>query len=187
MMNLTEAALIVIDVQEGIDDPRMGIRNNPGAEANIAALIARWRFTKQPIFHVKHCSVEPESPLRPELPGNEIKPEAAPVEGEKLYSKTENSAFIGTSLEADLKVENINALVMVGLTTDHCVSTSVRMAENLGFAVVLAGDATATHDRVGPDGVHYSADEMHRINLASLHGEFCEVMATADILEQVSR
>ena len=86
------------------------------------------------------------------------------------------------SLEQHLRDREITDLVIVGLTTDHCVSTSVRMAANLGFNVRLAGDATATHGRTGPEGTVYTADEMHRINLASLHGEFCEVVATADVI-----
>jgi Isochorismatase family len=49
-----DAALIVTDMQEAIDDPRWGPRNNPGAEANIAALVAAWRAEKLPIIHVRH-------------------------------------------------------------------------------------------------------------------------------------
>jgi len=176
-------ALLVIDVQKGLDDPYYGQRNNPDAESNIARLLSAWRKQGWPILHVRHNSVAPNSPLRPERPGNAFKPEAEPWPGEKQYSKTVNSAFIGTRLEQDLHAQGISALVIVGLTTDHCVSTSVRMAANLGFEVTLVSDATATFDRVGPDGTWYSADAMHNINLASLHGEFCEVRSTEAVLE----
>jgi nicotinamidase-related amidase len=121
------------------------------------------------------------------LPGNAFKPEAAPVEGEPVFQKTVNSAFIGTELEAHLRREGIDDLVIVGLTTDHCISTSVRMAGNLGFDVVVVEDATATHDRTGPDGIHYSAEQMHRLALASLHGEFARVRTTEDVLTRLRR
>ena len=175
-------ALLLIDVQQGLDHPKWGRRNNPDAEARIAALLAGWRRSRWPVIHVQHMSQVPDSPLRPGLPGNAIKPEAMPRPGEPVFQKTVNSAFIGTALEAHLRTEGIGALVVAGLTTDHCVSTTVRMAGNLGFEVVLVADGTATFERTGPDGQHYTADEMHRVALASLHGEFAEVRTADEVL-----
>jgi nicotinamidase-related amidase len=96
-----------------------------------------------------------------------------------------NSAFIGTQLQVYLNVKLIKHLVIVGLTTDHCVSTTTRMAGNLGFKVTLVGDATATFDREGPDGQYFSADEIHAVHLASLHNEFCTVQNTDAVLSSV--
>ena len=180
---MENVALLVIDVQKGFDKPVWGTRNNPNAEANIALLLSEWRKRNQPIIHVRHCSTEPNSPLRPESPGNAFKDEAMPMSEEKQVSKCVNSAFIGTDLESYLRSQEIRSLVIVGLTTDHCVSTSTRMAANLGFAVTLISDATATFDRKGYDGVHYSADEIHKYNLVSLNGEFCTVQTTQAVLE----
>lgn len=179
---MNKTTLLVIDVQMGLDNPELGERNNPEAEPNIALLLAHWRQQELPVIHIQHCSTEPGSLLRPELPGNAIKPEAKPISEEKLFTKTVNSAFIGTELESYLREKEINSLVVVGLTTDHCVSTSVRMAANLGFEVTLVSDATATFERTGYDGVRYSADEMHTINLVSLDGEFCTVRTTTEML-----
>jgi nicotinamidase-related amidase len=179
------AALLLIDVQQGMDDPRWGARNNPDAEQRIGALLTAWRQAQWPIIHVQHMSQVPGSPLRAEAPGNAFKPEAMPREGEPLFQKTVNSAFIGTTLEAHLRREGIHALVMVGITTDHCVSTTMRMAGNLGFDVVLVEDATATFERTGPDGVRYSAEQMHRLALASLHGEFGQVQSAQDVLARL--
>jgi nicotinamidase-related amidase len=92
------AALLVVDVQQGLDDPRWGARNNPGAERRISELLAAWRQAKWPIVHVQHMSQQPDSPLRPDLPGNAFKPEAMPQTGEAVIQKTVNSAFIGTRL-----------------------------------------------------------------------------------------
>jgi nicotinamidase-related amidase len=112
--------------------------------------------------------VEPDSTLRPELPGNAFKDEVKPLPHEKTFSKTVNSAFIGTGLEQYLRESGISALVITGLTTDHCVSASTRMASDLGFEV---------------DGEHYSGETIHRVNLASLNGEFCRVCTTAELLD----
>ncbi len=120
--------------------------------------------------------------MRPDAPGVEFKPEAMPIDGESIFQKMVNSAFIGTNLEEYLREQGIDDIVIVGLTTDHCVSTSTRMAGNLGFKVWLVSDATATFDKISPDGKEYSADEVHDINLASLHGEFCQVVTTNALL-----
>src|SRR6476646_6623128 len=118
------AALIVIDVQKAFDDPRMGKRNNPLAEKNIARLLEAWRASGRPILHVRHASVEPQSLLRPGEPGNERKTEAQPRQGEPVIGKHVNSAFIGTGLEQRLREAGQDTVVCVGLTTDHCVSTT---------------------------------------------------------------
>ena len=176
-------ALLLIDVQQGLGEAGWGKRNNPQAEANIARLLQHWRKQNQPVVHIQHCSVEPDSPLRPDRPGNQFKPEAEPIDGEVVFQKNVNSAFIGTDLEIYLRDQSIEDLVIVGLTTDHCVSTTTRMAGNLGFNVKLVGDATATFDRTGPDGSYFSAEQMHQVNLASLNGEFCTVVSTSELLK----
>ena len=130
---------------------------------------------------MQHCSLEPGSPLRPESPGSEFKPEVTPAIGESVFKKTVNSAFIGTKLESYLRDNCIEDLVIVGLTTDHCVSTTTRMAGNLGFKTLLISDAAATFDRIGPDGKKYLAEDIHAIHLASLHGEFCTVITTKSL------
>jgi nicotinamidase-related amidase len=178
----SRAALLLIDVQQGLDDPRLGARNNPDAEQRIADLLAAWRATGRPVIHVQHSSLEPHSTLREDAPGHAFKVEALPMAGEPVFHKHVNSAFIGTDLEAHLRAHDIEMLVVVGITTDHCVSSTARMAGNLGFTVTVVEDATATFERRGPDGAHYSADLMHRVALASLHGEFVTVRSARDIL-----
>jgi hypothetical protein len=60
------------------------------------------------------------------------------------------------------------------------------MAADLGFDVTLISDATAAHEREGYDGVLYSADDIHKINLVSLDGEFCTVRSTKEILKEIA-
>lgn len=182
MQSGSPIALLVVDVQQGLDAPGKGARNNPRAEATIGVLLAAWRGAHRPVIHARHMSTEPDSPLRPDAPGNAFKPEALPRDDEPVFRKTVNSAFIGTDLELHLREAGIEELVIVGLTTDHCVSTTARMAGNLGFSVVVVEDATATFERIGPDGSHHSAEDMHRTALASLHGEFARVAPAREVL-----
>ena len=182
MQTPTNAALIVIDVQQGFLDPRWGRRNHPQAERNIAALLAAWREAGRPLFHVQHGSRSATGAFYPGTPGHAFKPEAQPLPGEIVIPKDVNSAFIGTDLEARLRASNIDTVVLCGLTTDHCVSTTARMAGNLGFQTFLVEDACATHERTGPDGTWFSAEQMHATAVASLNGEFASVTSTAAML-----
>lgn len=175
-------ALIVIDVQQGFDEPYWGERNNLEAEANIARLLEAWRAGGKPIFHVKHNSQSLRSPLHPSKAGNAYKDFAAPRAGEPSFGKDVNSAFIGTGLEQALRDRGVADVVIVGLTTPHCVSTSTRMASNLGFKTTIVSDATAAHAGKGPDGQPIDAETMHYHALAALNGEFAAIVTTADLL-----
>lgn len=124
----------------------------------------------------------PNSPLRPNQIGNEFKPLTAPIDDEIVIGKTVNSAFIGTNLYDELTSRAIDSLVIVGLTTNHCVSTTTRMAGNFGFDVLVVADGTATFDRVGVDGKHYDSELVHQISLANLHGEFATVVNSDEFL-----
>lgn len=188
MFDLPEnSALLVVDVQQGFDEPIWGSRNNPEAEINIARLLAEWRAARLPVLHVRHDSTMAESPLRPGQPGNAFKPSVEPVAGERVYAKSVNSAFIGTDLETELRDRAVPALVIVGLTTNHCISTTARMAGNLGFTTFVVSDATATFDRAGIDGRVRPADEVHAAALSDLHGEFATVATIEDILSAVAK
>jgi len=176
-------ALVLIDIQKGFDEPYWGERNNPGAEDNVARLLAAWRAHGRPVFHVKHNSRLPKSPLHPSSAGNAFKDFAAPGAGEPSFGKDVNSAFIGTDLEARLRERGVEAVVIAGLTTPHCISTSARMASNLGFETIVVSDATAAHAGRGPDGKPVDAETMHYHALAALNGEFATIVITADLLD----
>jgi nicotinamidase-related amidase len=110
-----------------------------------------------------------------------------PEAGEPVVEKRVNSCFVGTNLEERLRQDGIEAMTILGLTTDHCVSTTVRMAANLGFEIHVVADACATFDRRGPDGALYAAQRVHEISLASLHGEFATVVGSAGVLTSLRR
>jgi nicotinamidase-related amidase len=183
---MTPPTLIVIDVQRAFDEPGWGERNNPGAEAKVAEAIAGWRERDAPVIHVRHRSAEPGGTFVPGTPAFEFKPEAQPLEGEPVITKDVNSAFIGTDLEERLRSAGVSSVALVGLTTDHCCSTTARMAANLGFETWVLGDAMATFARRAPDGGLIGAEEMHRTALASLHEEFAEVLDTDAALARLS-
>lgn len=183
MKTLSETAtLVLIDVQQAFNNPAWGQRNNPEAERKTAELLAAWRARKRPLIHVRHINPRPGSLFNPDSEGAPFKPEALPLPGEPVIQKDVNSAFIGTDLEARLRAFGADTIVLSGLTTDHCVSTTARMAANLGFVTYVVSDATATFERTSPDGRYYTAEEMHDSAITSLNGEFASIVDTVDVL-----
>ncbi|HHP7237890.1 cysteine hydrolase family protein [Longibacter sp.] len=181
-MHPKRTALLIIDVQQGFEDPSWGARNNQNAEKNIARLLKAWRDQDGLVVCVQHLSTEPDSPLRPGQPGVQLRAEVQPREGDLLIQKRVNSAFIGTDLQTQLEAREIGTVVIVGLTTNHCVSTTARMAANLGFGVVVVDDATAAFDHTDHRGRHFDAETIHAAALASLHDEFGAVLDTEAML-----
>ena len=180
---MSQTALILIDWQQGFDDLNYwGNRNNPEAETNGERLLAHWRTQGWPVYHAKHNSTEPQSRLHPDHPGNAFKLGFEPSDGEPVYGKNVNSALIGTELEADLRAQGISKLVLCGITTDHCVNTTTRMAANLGFEATIAADACATFDRGLPDGRTFPAELVHDVALSSLNDEFAAVKTVDEII-----
>ena len=179
---LDRLALVVVDVQQGFDDPWWGERNNPDCDANIAGLVQEWSGRGRPLVYVRHDSDEPDSPLRTGSPGNRLK-EYLTAEPDLVVSKAVNSSFLGTpDLDAWLRERDLEGIVVCGITTNHCCETTARMGGNLGHRVLFAIDATHTFDRTGPYGEHVTADELARVTGVNLHDEFAEVVRTADLL-----
>lgn len=179
--------LIPIDVQEGFTEPSWGPRSNPEFEARVSEALAGARAARLPVWHVQHLSRQAGSPLRPAQPGVRFSPFAAPLDDEPVYQKHVNSAFIGTTLERDLVERGIRHLVLLGLTADHCVSTTARMAANLGFEVTILHDATAAHDRFDVFRNRVPAELVHQAALASLNGEFARLISTRRFVETITR
>jgi nicotinamidase-related amidase len=175
-------ALVPIDLQQGFDEPSWPRRNNPALDANGRRLLKVWRAAEQPVIHVRHDSVEPGSTLRPEQPGNAFRPGFEPQTGEPLVSKSVNCAFLGTDLELRLRRLGAGAVVFFGLSTDMCVSTTVRIASNLGFRTIVAADACACFDLPDESGSVIPAEDVHAAHLATLRAEFAEVATTDEII-----
>jgi nicotinamidase-related amidase len=173
-------ALLLVDIQKGFDDIEYwgGQRNNPDAEEKASALLGLWREYHLPVFHIQHCSSNPQSLLHETKDGNAFKPIVTPMGDEPIIKKNVNSAFIGTDLKMRLDDLKITKLVIAGLTTDHCVSTTTRMAGNYGFDTFLVSDATATFNKKGVDGQNYPAELIHATALASLSNEFATIVTT---------
>ena len=143
-IDLDRAVLLPIDMQQAFDGPPWPQRWNDEVDANGLALLAAWRAAGRPIIHVRHDSVQSGSSLAPGTPGNAFRPGFEPQRDEPLVTKSVNSAFIGTDLDLRLKRLGAKHVVAFGISTDMCVSTTVRTGANMGWDMILVPDACAT-------------------------------------------
>lgn len=182
-----DTALVLIDFQLAIDEPKWGPRNNPDAEVAAARLLQIWRRAGAPIIHVRHDSVEPTSPYRPGQPGNAFKLIVAPKPGERVIAKSTPSAFVATELEAHLEAIGATTLVVCGVLTQNSIEATVRHAGCLGFRVVVVDDATAATDTVDSKGRLWLADDVHALSLGVLAGEYASVTSAETVARAFTR
>ncbi len=182
MTDLSRVVLLPIDVQRGFDDPSWPPRWNADMEANGRALLAYWRAARAPIIHVRHDSVQPGSSLAPGHWGNEFREGFTPQNDEPVVSKSVNSAFIGTDLDLRLRRLDAERIVTFGISTDMCVSTTIRTGANMGWRFTLVADACDCFDLPDGEGGTISATAIQAAHVATLALEFCDVTRTAELL-----
>lgn len=184
---MPKPALIVIDVQMDFAHRAAAGRAfaNPRAVAGIADLLAAFRARDLPVIHVHHHDLPPDSPMHAGAPGAAVQPQAAPLPGEPVCVKHVNSAFIGTSLEADLRAAGRTELVLVGGAANYCVETTARMAGNLGFATTVVADALICMGQTGIDGRRFPPADVLAMTLANFDGEFARVVTAAALLAEL--
>ena len=178
-------ALLLVDIQKAFlekDYPGL-IRNNENAEFICGKILKKWRTLDLPIIHVRHSSSNPESKLHKSRPGFEFNDYVTPLETEMVLTKEVNSAFIGTNLENILIKSHIDTLVIVGMTTNHCISTTVRMSGNLGFDTYLISDSTACYNTKGMNGEIIDCNTIYNSALASLQEEFATVIDSNELFD----
>lgn len=180
-------ALVLVDIQKAFKYEAYwgGNRNNKNAEAVSGMILNNWRALKLPVFHIRHSSTNTKSLLYNLNEGFEFDDEVKPKSIEPVITKNVNSAFIGTDLKQQLDDESINTLVIIGITTNHCVSTTTRMAGNYGYETYVISDATAAFDRVGINGEKYDSEIIHLTALANLNGEFATVWTSHKLMSEL--
>ena len=182
-----QTALIIVDMQIGMQSPALPARNNPGAEHRIAMLLAAWRDAHLPVIHVRHMSRSPRSVFFPGQAGAAFQEPFQPLPGEHVVEKNVPDAFIQGGLERWLHVRDIRNVVIVGVSTNNSVESSARTAGNLGFSTVVISDATFAFEQRDFSGTLRSAQEVHLMSLANLDGEYATVRSTAEVLLAMNR
>ena len=179
------AALLIIDMQKGIQEAKSAGRNNPDAEQRIEALLSAWRTTRRPVVHVRHISRSPESVFWPGQSGCEFQKALQPLAHEHVVEKNVPDAFAASGLERWLLARSIRQVVIVGVATNNSVESTARSGGNLGFEVVVVADATYTFDLVDLAGRRWPAEDVQVLSLSNLAMDYARVAEVVDVLSAV--
>ena len=180
------AALLIIDMQQGMNQPKLGRRNNPDAEVQIQRLLTAWRKSDRPVVRIRHMSRSPDSVFWPGQPGCEFQPALQPLAHEHVVEKNVPDAFVASGLERWLHARGIRQLVIVGVITNNSVEATARSGGNLSFAVTVVSDACYTFDQTDLSGRLWSAEDVHALSLSNLAMDYARVMETDNILTHLA-
>lgn len=183
---MQNTALIIIDMQQGMQSPLLPPRNNPDAEANITQLLAAWRQAARPVIHVRHMARTPASVFFPGQSGAQFQAAFVPLDAEHVVEKNVPDAFIQSGLKRWLHVRGIHNIVIVGVSTNHSVESTARTAGNLGFDTTVIADATFAFAQDDYSGVPRTADDVHGMSLANLQREYATICTTAEMLSNTT-
>ena len=179
---MPERALLIIDIQNDyFPGGKMELEGSDAAAAKASSALAAFRKQGLPVFHVRHLSVRPGSTFFiPGTSGAEIHAAVRPQASEKVIEKNFPNSFRGTPLENELKSAGVKELVVAGMMTHMCVDASVRQAADLGYKVMLLGDACATRAQTF-GGETVPARQVQAAFLAALNGFYAKVIPTNEL------
>jgi nicotinamidase-related amidase len=168
---LAEATLVLVDLQ---NEYRAGPLALPDADAAIAAavrLLARARKSNANILHVAHRG-KPGGLFDRAAERGAIVADLAPLAGEGVIEKELPNAFAGTDLQARLAASGRKNIVLAGMMTHMCVSSTARAALDLGFRVTIDAASCATRDLPDGRGGVIAASTVHEVALVELSDRF---------------
>ncbi len=176
-----KTALLLIDFQREYFDGALSLPDGPSAAAKAVQLVAAADRCGVPVIHVHHIAGHPAATLfARNASGSAPVAGLVPLPGHRRIEKGLPSSFVGTTLEADLRAEGRELLLIAGLMTHMCVDSTARDAVHRGFRVVLAADACASRDLPNPLGGALGGvvphATVHAATLAALADRFADVV-----------
>lgn len=170
---MKKEALVLIDIQDVYFTPGPFLLHKPIEAAEKAAiLLEKFRNSGKTVVHVKHSM---------KLHGG-IHKLVKPLDGEKIVQKDYPSSFLNTDLQKFLQENQIERVVVAGMMSHMCVSTTVRECQNFGYEVIVVEDACTTKDLVF-HGKTIDAETVHASHMAALDKMFANVMSLEEFCE----
>lgn len=175
------AALVLIDLQNEYLSGPVALPRAKAAIAQTEKLLAAARAAGAPVIHIAHKG-KAGSMFDRDAERGAIVASLAPRTGETIVEKALPNAFAGTDLQAQLNATGRKEVVIAGLMTHMCVSSTARAALDLGFRVTIDANACATRDLPDGRGGTIDADTLHEVALVELSDRFALIARNGETL-----
>jgi len=166
-----EAAIVLIDIQNEYLEGPIALPDAKPAVAAAQRLLDLARRANAPIFHIAHRG-RAGGLFDREGRRGQIVDALAPLAGEAIVEKALPNSFADTNLHALLSATGRKNLIMAGFMTHMCVSSTARVAVDLGYRVTIDASACATRDLPGIGGEVVPARTLHTVALTELADRF---------------
>lgn len=173
-------ALLVIDVQNVYFAGPLTVSHPAGSLENIVAAMKGAADAGVPIVVVQHSSLNSAAFGRGSASW-QLHPAITALPYTRILEKNYPGSFTGTDLEAWLRAEGVDTVVIAGYMTHMCCDTTARQARHFGFAVEFLSDATGA-PAISNAGGSVTAEELHRASLVAQAQSFSKVLTTAEWL-----
>lgn len=170
--------LLVVDVQEimMVDQPF----NKENVIDNIKKLLSAARDTGTEVAYVRHDGGK-GSDMEAGTDGWQIYHEIAPVEGERIFDKRFNSAFVKTDLKEYLESRQVTTIILTGMQTEYCIDATCKSAFEHGFQVIVPEETNTTYDND-----FLSGEKLYQFfNYTIWNNRFAKVIPMKDALEDI--
>ena len=170
--SVMKRALLLIDIQDFyFPGGKSELKDPELASSNAYLVLDTFRDNAETIVFIKHNY----------KPGGEIHHSVEPASFEKVITKDNINAFIGTGLDKFLKGEKIEALVICGMQTHMCVEAATRAASDLGYKCTVIHDACTTRD-LKFEEIIVKARDVHLSTLSTLKS-YAKIISTEEFIE----
>ena len=140
---MSNMVLLVVDVQRALIEEHP--YNACKVVENIKKLITAARENKIEVLYVRHDDGKGEE-LEYGTEGWQIYAEVAPADGERIFDKRYNSAFLDTGLKEYLDNWQVDTIVLVGMQTEYCIDATVKVAFEYGYKLFIPEGTNTTFD-----------------------------------------
>jgi nicotinamidase-related amidase len=176
---MSKTLLLIVDVQNAIADQKPYLFGE--VLSNIKILLGKFRELKLPYIFIQHDDGI-GSDLEKNTYGWEIVKEIAPLESDKVIPKRYNSAFKETALEKELIDMNIRELIVVGLQTEFCIDTTIRVAFEKGYKVIIPEKTNTTID-----GKILSAKDIFEHHHTIFNNRFGTIVKMEELIASITK